>query len=95
MSRRGITPILHITQATVPIIGLEIEDCMEHLGLKQQDHFTYTARYSADTEGQKKAVRDWLHRKVQEGDVLEEEKEAFLEVMAETGWDCTFLVDCW
>ena len=43
---KGTIPILHVK--TPPIIGLDIEDIMEAQGVKHDDEFTYTTRYTVD-----------------------------------------------
>jgi hypothetical protein len=87
---KGIIPILHVK--TPPIIGLDIEDIMEAQGVKHDDEFTYTTRYTAD-EPQANCIRAMLHRKVADKELDSREVEAFLKLMDQTAWDCSFLVD--
>ena len=88
---KGIIPILHIKAPH--IISLDIEDIMESHGVKVEDDFTYTTRYTVPNKANTNSIIADLRRRVAKKALDADEVEAFIKFMDETAWDCSFLVD--
>jgi hypothetical protein len=94
MSRR-IHPIKDLPLPSGGGFPLALEDAAERIGVKQDDEFTYTTRYTAHTQAQRDALRDAAQALVDAGEMDADEFTAFVTLMEEHDWDVSFLVDCY
>jgi len=84
---KAITPIIDLSFKRV--VSLDAVEALEELGVISEDEFTYTMRIDVVPE-KIAAVRKQLKDRLDPEDF-----RVLMEILDETEWDCSFLVDCY
>lgn len=91
---KAIVPIIALKSDEKDHFPLGLEDLFEDEGFKQDDHFTYTTRYTVPEEDYE--ARKRLRAKIRLAMKDDPEgAERFIELMDNYGWDVSFFVDCY
>ena len=86
---KAMTPIIDLTKgAWTRTVSLEALDALDELGVTGDDELTYTMRISVVPE-KVDVVRKQLEARLSPDDF-----KVLVEILDETEWDCSFLVDC-
>jgi hypothetical protein len=91
---KTITPIIRLKKDDKDKFPINLEDLFEQEGFKQDDHFTYTTRYTLPEDNYE--IKQNLRAKIREQMKDDPERaERFIRLMDEHEWDVSFLVDCY
>jgi hypothetical protein len=82
-----VTPISRLVRPADSRFPSEVDEIMEELGVKGDDQFTSTTRYTIRPRDRARVAKSIRAR------LAADDAERFLALMDELGWDVSFLVD--